>query len=100
MELSSGRAFDSSEAARLAVFDYIEAFYNRARMHSSLDYQSPAQDEERLNRLGMCPRSTVRRTGITPNRSFWSRQIDLAPRPSLSKSSTILDNRKPRPSAN
>jgi transposase InsO family protein len=37
------------------VFDYIEAFYNRTRIHSALDYQSPAQYEEQLNRLGDVP---------------------------------------------
>jgi putative transposase len=55
MELNLGRAFISREAARLTVFDYIKAFYNRTRMHSALDYQSPAQYEERLNRLGYVP---------------------------------------------
>lgn len=43
------------EAARLAVFDYIEAFYNRTRMHSALEYLSPAQFEERFNYLGYVP---------------------------------------------
>lgn len=55
LELNPGRAFISREAARLAVFDYIEAFYNRARMHSSLNYQSPAQYEDRFKRLGYVP---------------------------------------------
>ena len=55
LELMPDRVFASREAARLAVFDYIEAFYNRTRMHSALGYQSPAQYEERLNRLGYVP---------------------------------------------
>lgn len=55
LELAPGRAFLSREAARLAVFDYIEAFYNRTRMHSALGYQSPVQYEERINRLGYVP---------------------------------------------
>jgi transposase InsO family protein len=29
------------QAARLKIFDYIEGFYNRHRLHSSLSYQSP-----------------------------------------------------------
>ena len=36
------------EEARLAIFDYIEGFYNRTRMHSTLDYQSP-EEYERLS---------------------------------------------------
>lgn len=34
--------------ARRAVFDYIEAWYNRERLHSSLDYRSPAEYEDQL----------------------------------------------------
>lgn len=30
---------------RAALFDYIETFYNRRRLHSSLDYRTPAQVE-------------------------------------------------------
>lgn len=55
LELMPDRVFASREAARLAVFDYIEAFYNRTRMHSALGYQSPAQYEERFNRPGYVP---------------------------------------------
>jgi len=29
-----------------ALFDYVETFYNRRRLHSALDYQSPAEFEE------------------------------------------------------
>ena len=38
--------FLSREAARIAVFDYIEGFYNRVRRHSSLGYLSPSDYEE------------------------------------------------------
>lgn len=38
--------FVSREAARTAVFDYIEGFYNRVRRHSSLGYLSPAEYEQ------------------------------------------------------
>jgi putative transposase len=40
--------FRTREQARLAIFDYIEGFYNRTRMHSTIDYQSP-EEYERLS---------------------------------------------------
>ena len=33
--------FDSRLQGRVAIFDYIETFYNRVRLHSSLGYLSP-----------------------------------------------------------
>ena len=44
-ELVYRQAWPTRAAARSAVFEYIEAFYNRQRIHSSLDYQSPADFE-------------------------------------------------------
>ena len=44
-ELMSGREFATREDARAAVFEYIEVFYNRTRLHSSLGYLSPEQFE-------------------------------------------------------
>jgi putative transposase len=37
--------FDSRAQARRYVFDYIEDFYNRSRLHSSLGYRSPEEYE-------------------------------------------------------
>ncbi len=39
--------FTSRAAARSAVFDYIEVFYNRRRLHSSNGHLSPAEFERR-----------------------------------------------------
>lgn len=36
-------------AVRLAVFDYIETFYNPKRRHSALGYQSPVDFENKMN---------------------------------------------------
>lgn len=44
-ELLRGRSFRTRQEARTAVFDYIETFYNRERMHSTLGYRSPDQFE-------------------------------------------------------
>ena len=35
--------FRTRAEARAAVFDYIEVFYNRQRLHSALGYRTPAE---------------------------------------------------------
>ena len=45
-ELLHRHHFLTREAARTAIFDYIEGFYNRVRRHSSLGYSSPADYEQ------------------------------------------------------
>ena len=39
--------FDTRTHARTAIFEYIEAWYNRQRLHSSLSYLSPAEFERK-----------------------------------------------------
>jgi transposase InsO family protein len=45
LELVYRRDFATVRQAHQAVFEYIEAFYNRRRRHSALAYQSPEQFE-------------------------------------------------------
>jgi transposase InsO family protein len=45
LELVYRRVFVSHRQAHTEIFDYIEAFYNRQRLHSALNFQSPAQFE-------------------------------------------------------
>jgi len=44
-ELVLGELFKSREYARMAIFEYIEAFYNRKRIHQSLGYKTPEMVE-------------------------------------------------------
>ena len=44
-ELLDRSRFRSRAEARLAVFEFIEGFYNRRRRHSALGYQSPVAFE-------------------------------------------------------
>ena len=50
-ELTHHEQFETIEAARAKVFDYIEVFYNRQRKHKALNYCSPAQFEMSQNVL-------------------------------------------------
>lgn len=44
-ELIEGGAFEDIEQARSEIFSYIEGYYNRVRLHSSLGYKSPMEFE-------------------------------------------------------
>ena len=44
-ELIHHRTYSSREEARSDIFEYIEVFYNRQRLHSSLGYRSPSDFE-------------------------------------------------------
>jgi putative transposase len=47
-ELLDRRRFHTQAEARMAVFDFIEGFYNPRRRHSSLGYLSPLDYERRM----------------------------------------------------
>ena len=52
-ELFDRHKFTTHREAKLAVFDYVETFYNRRRLHSSLGYLSPATFEARHQQLDL-----------------------------------------------
>jgi transposase InsO family protein len=49
-ELVYHEQYKTGTQARLSIFDYIETFYNRIRLHSKLGYQSPENyEKERIS---------------------------------------------------
>jgi len=48
-ELVNHQRYQTREQARASIFEYVEVFYNRQRLHSSLGYLSPEQFEAGLN---------------------------------------------------
>ena len=48
-EMQNDARFTTREQARAQLFDYIEVFYNRQRLHSTLGYVSPVQFEQKLS---------------------------------------------------
>jgi transposase InsO family protein len=49
IELMDGKAFESRAAAQAAIFEYMEVFYNRERLHSTLGYMTPVEYEEAIS---------------------------------------------------
>ena len=47
-ETAYRRRYATQAEARSTIFDYIAAFYNRPRLHSSLGYVSPVTFESKL----------------------------------------------------
>jgi transposase InsO family protein len=48
-ELVNHQRYATREQARASIFEYVEVFYNRHRLHSSLGYVSPERFEASLN---------------------------------------------------
>lgn len=48
VELIHREKFKTKEEARRAIFEFIEVWYNRERIHSSIDYQTPTEYEAKL----------------------------------------------------
>jgi len=48
MELVHERRYRTREEARLEIFEFIEIWYNRERLHSSLGYLSPVAYEAQM----------------------------------------------------
>ena len=51
VECADGVRYKSRKEARSCLFDYIEIFYNRQRLHSYMGYLSPLVYEQQYNRL-------------------------------------------------
>lgn len=45
VELIHGRNFETRAEAKQQIFSYIEGYYNKKRMHSSIDYKTPYEME-------------------------------------------------------
>jgi len=48
-ELISRQNYPTRAQARQSIFEWIEVFYNRTRLHSSLGFKSPVDFENQLN---------------------------------------------------
>ena len=63
--MEGGKAFGGRQEARPAIFEYVEVFYNRMRLHSSLGNTTPAEYEEAIS--GGSPGTTCpEKTSLRP----------------------------------
>jgi hypothetical protein len=65
--------FASCGEAKMALFDYIEVFYNQRRRHSTLGQISPAEFERRTH---------VNKEGVDPMENRTERGFPQTPHPS------------------
>ena len=54
-ELLARRRFTSQAEAQIAVFSFVEGWYNPLRLHSSLGYRSPITYEQQMQEAAMAP---------------------------------------------
>ena len=52
-ELLDRMHFRTREQARIAVFDYLEAWFNPRRRHSALAYASPLEFERKMEEVAV-----------------------------------------------
>ncbi len=50
-ELTHHRRYLTREDAKQDIFEYIEVFYNRQRLHSTIDYQAPLGYEKENQKM-------------------------------------------------
>ena len=58
-ELIDRRSFRSKADARMALFTWIEGWYNPRRRHSALDYQSPVNFERKHHENFLSPNQSI-----------------------------------------
>jgi transposase InsO family protein len=78
-DLVSGLEFPSRQAAKTAMFDYLETFYNTRQLHSALGNRSPADfEEDRMEEPRACyepgrksHRNADSTVGLVPSRPLF-----------------------------
>jgi putative transposase len=75
--LDRGR-FRTPAAARMAIFEFIEGWYNPRRRHSALAYESPTSFEEQHARQGVAASTLERPRAVEPQESTIGREAAIS----------------------
>ena len=65
--------YQDSKEARRAIFEYIESWYNRKRIHSTIDYMTPQQKEEELKKSHSLSTFFVQSIDIDPSPRWFNK---------------------------
>ena len=90
-ELIQRRAFQTQAEARMAVFQFIEGWYNTGRRHSALGYLSPNDFERAAGAAPACPSGYGGPDGETEQDIFLIRGHDVHVHPSGLPSSPMTE---------
>ena len=84
-ELPERVRFRTPAAARMAIFEFIEGWYNPRRRHSALAYESPARFEEKHARQGVAAPTIGNARAVEPPESTIARgaAISVSPQSDL-----------------
>jgi putative transposase len=80
-ELLDRVRFRTPAAARMALFEFIEGWYNPRRRHSALAYEAPARFEENHARHGMAAPSPGKARAVEPPQSTIGRGAAISTSP-------------------
>ena len=79
------RTFATHEQARSSIFQYIEEFYNRRRVHSTLGYRSQTRPSATITSRSSSPDLLIRRWGcqVPPMENSAGRSVGVLDVPAL-----------------
>jgi putative transposase len=89
-ELLDRVRFRTPAAARMAIFEFIEGWYNPRRRHSALTYESPTRFEEKHAREGVAAPTPGRPRAVEPLESTIGRGAAMSVSPQSGPTTSVL----------
>jgi len=90
-ELLDRARFRTQAEARLALFEFIEGWYNPHRRHSALAYEAPMSFEKKHARQGVAPRIIARSSAALPLESTIDRGGAISVSPKSGPTTPVIE---------